>query len=368
MKIAAFLQDLAGGGAERVAVLLLNGLVKDNDVTLILARREGPYLDSIDPRVRIVDLGGKRTFGAIVPLARWLRRNRPDILISHLTHVNVAAAAAVRLSRKCCAHIAVEHNQMDLNYNRITSRAVRLAYRMVHYVYPGADAVVCVSAGVADSVQRHARIGKGNINVIGNPVVTDQLRQLASEIPHHPWLSDGGAPVILGCGRLVEQKDFANLLHAFKIILSRRSARLLILGDGPLRPELEAAVTALGIGEHVSMPGFDSNPFAAMRTAAIFALSSRWEGLPTVLIEALASGAVVVSTDCPSGPRELLQDGALGPLVPVGDPAALAQAIEQAIDHPADANLRRSRAEEYTAENAAKNYLRLFTQLRPPRN
>lgn len=363
MRIAAFLQDLAGGGAERVAVLLLNGLARDHEVTLILARRNGPYLADLDPSVTVHDLGGRRTFSSILPLAKWLRRHRPDVLMSHLTHVNVAAALAVRLAGSGTPLVAVEHNQIGLNFDRLTARSVRLAYRAVRFVYPMIDRVVSVSDGVAESLRGFAGLGRARLMTIANPVVTPRLRALAAEPPSHPWLRDQGPPVILGCGRLVEQKDFANLIEAFRLVRDRRDARLLILGEGERRAELEALAARLGLDDDVALPGFDRNPFAAMRTAAAFVLSSRWEGLPTVLIEALAAGAVVVSTDCPSGPREVLKDGALGPLAPVGDPAALARAIETALDRPAPEELRRARGEDYTVERAVATYEALFRDL-----
>jgi glycosyltransferase involved in cell wall biosynthesis len=356
MKIAAFLQDLEGGGAERVAVLLLNELAGRHDVALVLARRAGPYLADLDPRIRLHDLGNRRTLASVVPLAAWLRRNRPDVLISHLTHVNVAATMAVKLSRAGVRLIAVEHNQMRRNYQLLTARSVKLAYRLARVLYPRADCVVSVSDGVAASVREFTGLDGANFETIANPVVTPRLHALAAEAPNHPWLRDKPAPVLLGCGRLVEQKDFATLLRAFRLVRDRRPARLLILGEGEKRPELEALVAELGLTGDVALPGFDSNPFAAMRAADAFVLSSRWEGLPTVLIEALAAGAAVASTDCPSGPREVLKDGALGALAPIADPPALAAAIEQALDHPPSAEARRARAGDYTVARAAADY------------
>lgn len=363
MHIAAFLQDLAGGGAERVVVLLLNTLARDHRVSLVLARAEGPYLADLDPSVEVHDLGGRRTFAAIAPLARWLRTARPDVLMSHLTHVNVAAAIAIRLAGGRVPLVAVEHNQMDLNFALIRTRSVRLAYRATRLVYPGVARIVCVSDGVARSVRRFARVRGGNIVTIANPVVTPQLHALAAEPAAHPWLADQPPPVILGCGRLVEQKDFATLIRAFATLREGRPARLVILGEGPLRAPLERLAADLGIAADVALPGFDRNPFAAMRGAAVFVLSSRWEGLPTVLIEALATGVPVVSTDCPSGPDEVLQGGALGPLVPVGDPSALAAAIGSALDAPVASDLRRSRAADFTVERASAAYEALFREI-----
>ncbi|MBV2149730.1 glycosyltransferase [Sphingobium sp. AS12] len=363
MKITTFLQNLAGGGAERVAVLLMNGLAERHEVTLMLARREGPYIADLDPRIKVEDLGGKRTFSSIVPLAKFLRSNRPDVLVSHLTHVNVAAALAVRLSMTSTPLVAVEHNQMGLNYERLQSRAVRAAYHLIPLVYPRIDRVVTVSDGVGASVREFSKIGPRNFLTINNPVVTPRVREMAADTPAHPWLSDGGAPVILGCGRLVEQKDFENLINAFARVRSQRLARLLILGEGEKRDELVALVDQLDLTEDVALPGFDRNPFAAMRAAKLFVLSSRWEGLPTVLIEALASGAVVAATDCPSGPDEVLKGGELGPLVPVANAEALANGIIEALDNPVPSEKRLERANDYTVESAVLAYEHLFSEL-----
>lgn len=360
--ITSFLQDLAGGGAERVAVALLNGLAAEHDVTLLMARREGPYLDDLSPRIRIVATGVSSTAGSIPFLAAWLRKKRPDVLLTHLTHVNVAAAIAARLAGTPTAHVAVEHNQMGLNYSRIARRSVRAAYRAARWMYPGIGAIVCVSGGVKDSVLAFSHIRGANVRVIPNPVVTPELRLLLRQEPSHPWLKDGGPPVLLGCGRLVEQKDFGTMIEAFRLLVQKRPARLVILGEGEQRPALEKLVAAHGLGDTVSLPGFDRNPYAAMRSARLFVLSSRWEGLPTVLIEALAAGVNVVATDCPSGPAEILDKG-VGRLVPVGAPHALADAMDAALDAPLEACVLTQRAEEYSLERSVQRYEALFEEL-----
>jgi glycosyltransferase involved in cell wall biosynthesis len=366
LRLAVFLQDLNGGGAERVAVLLMNALARSNRVSLVLARREGPYLADLDPAIEVVDLGGVRTARGIWRLSRWLRARRPDVLMSHLTHVNVAAIAAAALAGTRTPVVAVEHNQIGLNYARLTSRVVKAAYRATRWAYPRAAAVVCVSDGVARAIAGFTGLARERFSVIANPVVTPELQRLAKEAPTHPWLREKTVPVVLGCGRLVEQKDFETLVRAFRGVREKRPARLLILGEGPLRAPLEALVGELGLSEDVALPGFDRNPFAAMRAADLFVLSSRWEGLPTVLIEALATGAPVVATDCPSGPMEVLRGGELGRLVPVGDAQALAQAILATLEAPGQTSARLARAADYTVERATQTYETLFRALAAP--
>lgn len=357
---------MAGGGAERVALTLLNALAEqgEHEVVLVLARREGPYIADVAPGIRLVDLGGASTARSVPRLARLLKAERPDILMTHLTHVNVAGALALRLAGGKTRQVAVEHNQMDLNFARLQRRSVKIAYRLARFVYPGIAAVVSVSAGVEASVLRFTGLPRReNFNVLANPVVTPHLRALLKDAPAHPWLRDDGPPVLLGCGRLMEQKDFPNLIEAFRLVQAERPARLLILGEGPDREKLEAQVAQAGLAEAVALPGFDRNPYAAMAASKMFVLSSRWEGLPTVLIEALAAGANVVSTDCPSGPDEVLEGGKYGRLVPVADAPALAGAIMATLDNPLPAKVLTGRAEHYSLERAAENYLALFRSL-----
>ncbi|WP_324749644.1 glycosyltransferase [Sphingomonas sp. LY54] len=362
VSITTFLQDLAGGGAERVAVTLLNAFAIEHEVTLILARPEGPYLADLSPQIRLIPTGAASTAASIPFLARWLRKTRPDILFTHLTHVNVAGAIAARLARTGTAHVAVEHNQMDLNYPRIRQRSVRAAYRVAGWIYPRVSALVSVSEGVRDSVRRFTGIPRNNLHVIANPVVTPELRRRLLEEPAHPWLRDGGPPVILGCGRLVEQKDFGTLIEAFGLLLQKRPVRLLILGEGEQREALQRQIAQNGLGDAVALPGFDRNPYAAMRAARLFALSSRWEGLPTVLIEALAAGVNVVATDCPSGPAEILEGG-IGRLVPVSAPRDLADAMNASLEAPLAAALLSERAEAYSLEISVARYQALFERL-----
>ena len=203
---------------------------------------------------------------------------------------------------------------------------------LARLTYPGAAAITAVSKGVAEDLAETIGIPRDRIDVIHNPVVTPELIARAAEPIEHEWFAPGSPPVVLAVGRLSPQKDYPTLLQAFAKARKRRPAKLLILGEGPLRPELEATIEELGIGPDVRLPGFVENPWAFMRQCAVYAMSSRWEGLPTVLIEALASGARIVSTDCPSGPREILDGGRYGRLVPVGDVAALARVLAEALD------------------------------------
>jgi glycosyltransferase involved in cell wall biosynthesis len=202
----------------------------------------------------------------------------------------------------------------------------------MRWSYPWADGIVAVSQGVADDLAQQIGIPRERIQVILNPIVTPELQRKAKAPLEHPWFSPGQPPVVLAVGRLHPQKDYPTLLEAFAQVRQARPARLLILGEGGERSRLEALIHQLGLEEDVSLPGFVENPFAYMSHASVFVLSSRWEGLPTVLIEALYCGAPLVATDCPSGPREILANGQYGRLVPVSDVRALAKAVEVTLD------------------------------------
>lgn len=365
LRLSFFLQNLSGGGAERVALSLLNALAVDHDVDLVLVRREGPYLDDVSPSVRLHSLDVRKTSRAIKAFSAWLKVNRPDVVVSHLTHVNVAAVLAVRLSGTGIPIVAVEHNQIRLNYDRLAWGAVKLAYFATPLVYRMADAVVSVSEGVEQSIKAFTGLSGPRFSVIHNPVVFPGMIERANAPAKHPFLDQKQGPVLVSCGRLMVQKDFATLLRALALLRAGGvSARSIILGEGPDEAELRALARELSIEDAVNFAGFDSNPFRFMRAADLFVLSSRWEGLPTVLIEALALGTAVVSTDCPSGPREILKAGELGRLARVGDPVDLAAKIADELARPsATQEQRRTRGLEFSIERSRDRYVSLFEML-----
>ena len=206
-----------------------------------------------------------------------------------------------------------------------------LVPQLIARTFPKANAIVAPSRGVADDLARVAGVDRESIHVIYNPVISAGLVARAKDPASHPWLCDRNVPVIVGIGRLTHQKDFGTLIRAFALVRKRKRARLLILGEGEDREALETLSLDLGVAEDVCLPGFLRNPYAVLSRAALFVLSSRWEGLPGVLIEALACGSKVVATDCPSGPREILDNGAYGELVPIEDEMSLAAAMERAL-------------------------------------
>ncbi|HSK41790.1 MAG TPA: glycosyltransferase, partial [Arenibaculum sp.] len=375
-KVSLFLQDLHGGGAERVMLLLAGGLARRGcDVDLVLIRREGAYADSLPPGVKVVELGTGRMLNSIPALSRYLRRERPQALLTALVHVNVGALLAAALARTGTRVIVTEHNQISRNFAALGSLTLRSAYRLVPRLYRRASRIVAVSDGVADDLSRFSGIGRGRIDVVHNPIVTPELMARTTEPLDDPWFGPGPGPgpgpgedrppVFLGVGRLAAQKDFSTLVRAFAKVRAVRPARLLILGEGEDRADLESLVDGFGLGADIRLPGFAANPYAFMSRSAAFVLSSRFEGLPTVLVEAMACGTQVVATDCPSGPREILGEGRLGGLVPVGDADALARAMLDALARPVPAELLRGRAADFGIDRAVERYLDLITRGRP---
>jgi glycosyltransferase involved in cell wall biosynthesis len=301
------------------------------EVDLVLAKAEGPYLSQVPDNIRVIDLKSPRVLYSLPGLIRYLRQERPHALLSALDHANIVALWAKKLSRVPIRVVVSVHSTLSRASTNATSIRARLIPSWARIFYPWADAVVAVSKGVADDLIKLTELPQEKVHVIYNPVVTPELFAKADEPLDHPWFEPSEPPVILSVGRLTPAKDYSTLIKAFALVRKEMPARLMILGEGEERPKLEALIRDLGLEKDVALPGFVNNPYKYMKHAAVFVLSSQWEGLPTVLIEALALGIPVVSTDCPSGPSEILEGGKWGILVPVGNIEALAKAISNEI-------------------------------------
>lgn len=363
-KIAIFIPSLRGGGAERVMVTLANECARRGyTVDLVLVNDEGPYRSEVAPHVNIVNLNRTRVLTSLPGLARYLRQQRPAALLSAMQHVNIIAVIARQLSRVTTRIIVSERNK-----SRIPGKdGLTLESRLAAWAYRKADEIIAVSTGVAEDLSRRTGIAVNDIHVVFNPVVGDRLRYLAAQPLGEEGFRLPPGPLIVAMGRLTEQKDFSTLIKAFSQVRATRNVALLILGEGELRASLEAEVAHLGVAADVTMPGFVDNPFPILGMADLFVLSSRWEGLPNALIQAMACGTPVVSTDCPAGPQEILEGGRWGRLVPVGDVAAMAQAINATLDeavHPAV----RSRAEEFSVERGVNRYLEVMLPVNSNKN
>ena len=356
--ICVLLHDLRSGGAERMVLRLANAMAeRGHRVDLVLVRHEGPLAAHVAPAVRLVDLGATRTLAAITRFRRYLRRARPRVVLSALVHINVAAAIATRLLRRRPRLIVSERNTFSCDVDPARPLTVRAAYALAPWAYCVADRVVAVSEGVARDLVATLGLARARIDVLNNPVVFPDLALRAAEPVGAPWWPAASGPLILGVGRLAPQKGFDILTRAFARLRQRREARLIILGEGGERRALEALAGELGCAADVTLPGYLDNPLAVMARADVFVLSSRFEGSPNVLVEAMACGTAVVATDCPSGPREILDGGRLGPIVPVDDPEALARAIESQLDRPTARGALVEAASHFSLERAVTAYL-----------
>lgn len=351
------------GGLETVVTHVANGLCglgMTVDVLVMPPKGGDPRPPGINPRVRIVNLRTPHKLIGFFALARYLRREQPSVMLTAGHRANMLALWARMFTGLPIRLVLSVHNTMShlISEQALLKRLIRSAG--IRWGYRRADAIVAVSQGVADDLQIHFDLPVSLLHVIHNPVVTPQIIQQACEEPLHPWLAAAGPPVILGVGRLRRQKDFPTLIRAFDRVRRQHDCRLIILGEGKERSTLENIVRNLSLENHVSLPGFAPNPFSYMRRAAVFVMSSAWEGFGNVLVEALAVGVPVISTDCPSGPREILADGHYGDLVPVGDVEALAQAILHTLDSPIKPELRNEAVARFTIERAATAYAKLL--------
>lgn len=332
LPLACFLPSLSGGGAERIVLNLAAGFsARGYAVDLVLAKATGEYIDQVPPGVRIVDLGASRPLTAVPALVRYLRSARPRALLATIVHANLAALWALRLSGVATRCVVREASTLSVDLVHTSALNRFLLPRLIARDFLRAEGIVAPSRGVADDLARVTGLPRTAIRVIYNPVVSEALLERSRQPVDHRWLRGDGVPVIVGMGRLTQQKDFGTLIRAFARVRKQLRSRLLILGEGEDRSALQALSCSLGVADDVELAGFVANPYAYLSRAALFVLSSRWEGLPGALIEALACGAKVVSTDCPSGPREILDDGAYGQLVPIEDDGALAEAMRAAL-------------------------------------
>ncbi|MBS1718400.1 MAG: glycosyltransferase [Armatimonadetes bacterium] len=359
---AIFLPDLGQGGAERMMANLSRGLFeRGHRVDLVLCRKEGVYFDAIPPEVRIFDLGVGNPMLATKALVAYLEAEKPETMLSALNQPNTVAVWALAKSRHKPRVVIGIRNTLTEEAKHAKSLKLKVMPLFVKRYGPRADAVIAVSQGAADDFVQLTGMPASRVHVVYNPVIDDALLAGAKVRPEHPWFQEGQPPVVLGIGRLNTQKDFPTLLKAFAKVRAQRECRLMILGEGPDREALQAEAQALGFAADFQMPGFVSPPFGYMAHAGVFVLSSLFEGLPGVLIQALASGAPCVATDCPSGPREVLDGGRIGALIPMSDPVAMAAAISKALDgqlvEASTQDLQR-----FTMEAAVSGYEQVMTE------
>jgi len=360
-RLPIFVSFSGDGGVERVIANLCRGFLdRGYAVDLLLVKARGAHMAAIPPGVNVIKLGSSHTLLCLLPLIGYLRRERPLALLAAKNRGNRIAVLARMLAR-VDTRIVI---RMDTHLSKAlegSGRLRRLSYYLpMRWLYPKAEAIVAVSQGVADDTAAIIGVPPSRVTVIHNPVITADLAELAAAPVEHPFLASKTLPVLVGSGRFTRQKDFPTLLRAFARVRAARPSRLLILGDGDSaqRRQMEALTEELGLSDAVSMPGFVPNPYAYIARCDLFVLSSIWEGSPTVLTEALALGTPVVATDCPSGPKEITQNGRYGRLVPMRDPDALAEAAIAALGQTHDPDALRAAVADYTVAASAAAHLR----------
>ena len=391
--VALVIPSLTGGGAERSVLLTARGLAAAGyKVDIVLFEPTLAYPEEVPPSARLIVLRERAASGgdfpewahwqpdrassarlvalapnlfaqyaAVAPtlfrrrapmrvlrLIRYFEQQRPDIVFANLPSAEYAAMFAARLADPAPEVIPVLRNADD--------PASKNAKRRRALLTPSTR-FVAVSRSAAHSAAATG-VPENKIAVIYNPREIDGH---ALALPDHPWFSDGGPPIVLGAGWLIQQKDFRSLIDAVHRVRDNRSCRLMILGQGPMRDDLERHAATLGMKNVVSLPGWVDNPWDFMAYAALFVLSSRFEGLPGALIEALACGCPSVSTDCPGGSREILEDPDL--LAPVGDPEALTQVMLRALSRPVDKDALHAKAARFSVDRTVAGYEKLIAEI-----
>lgn len=368
--IAVFIVDFIHGyGSERYALQLVNALAQRHAaVDLLLQKRGDTLVHTVDPRVRIHEIGTYNPFRTVLFLCRYLRKNRPLALLGIMEKPSLLAIVASFLARYKNT-VPTVHLDIDAYANQEHSTRRRVLRRLVSFFYRFTPAIVSVSNGVAEVLRRW--VGpKTRMVTILNGFDLPMLRARAKEPVDNPWLNEKTVPVVIGCGRFVPLKGMEILIRAFARVRQQGPAKLILLGEGQERPHLEALVRELGLQDDVALPGYADNPQAWFARSDVFVLSSRAEGFGNVLVEAMAAGVPVVSTRCPSGPSEILNEGAYGELVPVDDAQAMAEAIARSLKSPRDASAQQRQQayldSHFSVAAMAQGYLDLIQTLPSP--
>lgn len=360
-KIHILLPDLRGGGAERLHVHLANDWARKGFVVeFVLMNKQGDLLETLSKGIAVVDLNVPRARHLLWPLTRHLQKTKPSVVIAAMWPLTSISILAWRLAGRPGRLFVSDHSQLTIAAVQEMKVPHWLIGNVMRFTYPLATGVIAVSRGVKDDMCALGHLNQSTVRVIHNPAAvgvpiergtkTDQIALWGAGFNHH----------IITVGTLKTQKDHATLIRAFALLPEEVNAKLTILGEGPLRGELEALIRNLGLESRISMPGFVLDPYPWYQTADLFVLSSRWEGFGNVIVEAMECGVPVVSTDCQSGPSEILLDGKVGRLVPVGDARALADAMIQALAAPADRQALRLRAQDFSVSKISAEYLDYF--------
>ncbi|MCC6932719.1 MAG: glycosyltransferase [Deltaproteobacteria bacterium] len=368
-KLLIFSSSLAGGGAEMHLVRLLPFLQKEYNVTLGLARKEGQLLAFLPEGIEVVELGASRVLKAILPLARFIKKFKPDIILALQDHAAAVVLLSTWISGLKIKPKLVASIQMDIAAERRLSDSIktRLLFTISPYILGFFDHLVGCSRGVVASLIKENSYLQRKTTTIYNAILDDSIIAAAKQECPDLWLQKKSKPVIVACGRLTKQKNFSSLIEAFKQVSEKLDCRLLIIGSGPEQQGLEDLINKLQLSESAKILPFTKNPYCYFSRADVFVLSSLWEGLGNVLVEAMACKLPVISSDCPSGPAEIIENNVSGVLVPVNDSLALAQAILSVLRDKETAQKTteagRQRAFLFSAQASAEQYLKVLAHV-----
>lgn len=344
------------GGLEGTLLVLCQEFIEQGIIPELWLSRGGliPYQDQLPVQVKIRDLRTKGKLDSIIKAGYLLRQHRPDALLTVKDHGAKVAVLAKKIFKiKTPVFITVSNTLSRTVHKKVKRFTIK-------HLYPLANKVIAVSEGVKKDLVQEICIPKDMIQVIYNPAFTLDVEQQSTQDTGHPWLDQGNLPVFIGVGRLTPQKDFSTLIRAFSIVRNQMSSKLIIIGEGNQRSQLEHLIHELDQNNNIDLPGYLNNPLPWMARASVFVLSSRYEGLGNVLIEAMSVGTPVIATDCPSGPREILDKGKLGHLVPIENAEALAHAMLKTIHEPQTPAKLQAAVQQFRSDIIANQYLQLM--------
>ncbi len=367
IRVMFFISSLEGGGAERVMVNILSHIDKkriEPILVLLYPFENSPYREFLSEDVKVAVVKRKsdnalEILKQLVAFMKVVHKQKPQAILSMLTHNNIMAILAgmiFRIRTIICEHIPLSEVIKTKEGKKILIFPVR---PLVKILYRFANRIITVSEGIKSDLVEKFNISDSKIKAIYNPINFERINKISADTVEHPFFEDY-VPIVIAIGRLAEQKNFTMLIRAFGRTVTKLDARLIILGEGPERAILERLIVALGLSEKVSLVGFQSNPYSFLSNSDVFVLSSLYEGLPMVILEAMACGLPVISTDCKSGPREILKNGRYGLLVPVGDEVALSEGILKLLKEgelrERLARLGKERAMEFSTDKIIKQY------------
>lgn len=358
-RLGVFVATSGHSGVDRIMSNLLPAIAGEGvAVDLLKVENHGPWLRGDHPGLQQIMLGSSHVNTSLPGVIRYLRKYRPDVILADKDKCNRLVILARWLARVQTRVVVRMGTTVSVNLRSRPIWQRWSQYLSIRLLYRYADNIIVPSRGVAEDLASIAGLPVERITVVQSPVVTDDFRRMLKEDVSHPWLNRKKVPVILGVGELSTRKDFATLIRAFARLRKEREVKLIILGKGRERKALQALCQELDVEYEVDLVGFNRNPYAFMARSDVFALTSTCEGLGLVLVEAMAVGLGLVATDCPSGPREILEDGGLGYLAPVGDVEAVTEGLRQMLDKPPDRTMLQESAQRFSIDASTRSYMR----------